>query len=144
MKPTLSVRLWTQLIVILSTLFTQLRSVLIYHLERNSTFLFRFSIFKVNSKVLKNLDNSSNFIVVMSFASSIVVTFKLKREGRDLKTFQTSLVAKIFSPRAKDSFAKLRTQTLNSAMDSSSTILKASNFDAKICNRDIFTLDVPS
>lgn len=71
-------------------------------------------------------------MVVISFASSIAVTFVLNQGGKDLSTFLTSFVSVSFSPRVNDSFAKSRTRTLNSAMVSSSAILNTSNFEDRI------------
>ena len=96
------------------------------------------------SKVCGDPNNSSSFILDRSLASSIVETFMLNLEGRDLRTFRTSLESNIFSSCASDSLAMSRTRTLNLAIVSSSPIWRASNRDVKICSREIFTLEVPS
>ena len=78
----------------------------------------------------------------MSFASYMAVTFILKREGRDLRTFLTKFVSVSFSSSAKDSLARSKTRTLNYVLVSSSAILRASNFEDRIWSLEIMTLEV--
>ena len=99
---------------------------------------------RCNSNIRNYPNSSSSFISYRSLASSIVVTFMLNFDGKDLRTFRTSFQSDIFFPSEFHSLAMSSTRTLNSIIVSSSVIWSASKWDVRIYNREIFTFEVPS
>lgn len=87
---------------------------------------------------------STTLMVLMSWTSSIDVTFISNRLGKYLNIFMTSFYLDIFSLNEKEVLEMSHGLMLKSDMDSSYFILRFSNFIVRSYNLYIRTLDVPS
>ncbi|KAK2373803.1 gag-protease polyprotein [Trifolium repens] len=94
----------------LSSSSSSLWSLLSSVFETKAMLLFFLSprSFKTISKVWRDPTSSSIFIVEMSCASSIAVTFISNLLGRDLRSFLDNFSSEIFSPKASKEFAMSR------------------------------------